>query len=125
MIQVWRDKGLHRVAVNLWLYIHHSDVIIGAVASEITILTIVYSTVYSSVDQGKDHWPLCGEFTGQMASNAEMFPFDDVIMLSRGSSVHIDGLVTVGDRTVALNIIARCSITQTPTGQWNIDNVSD
>ena len=32
---------------------------------------------------------------------------------------------TVGDRTVALNIIARCSITQTPTGQWNIDNVAE
>ena len=30
-------------------------------------------------------------------------------------------LYTVGDRTVALNIIARCSITQTPTGQWSID----
>ena len=34
------------------------------------------------------HWPLCGEFTGdrwfpaQMASNAEKFPFDDVIMYS-------------------------------------------
>ena len=32
------------------------------------------------------HWPLCGEFTGtgefpaQMTSNAEMFPFHDVIM---------------------------------------------
>ena len=35
------------------------------------------------------------------------------------------GVYTVGDRTVALNIIARCSITQTPTGQWNIDNVAD
>ena len=32
---------------------------------------------------------------------------------------------TVGERTVALKIIARCSITQTPTGQWNIDNVAD
>ena len=29
---------------------------------------------------------------------------------------------TVEERTVALKIIARCSITQTPTGQWNIDN---
>ena len=33
------------------------------------------------------HWPLWGEFTGnrwfpaEMASNAEMFPFDDVIMI--------------------------------------------
>ena len=32
---------------------------------------------------------------------------------------------TVGERTVALKIIARCSMTQTPTGQWNIDNVAD
>ena len=30
--------------------------------------------------------------------------------------------ITVGERTVALKIIARWSITQTPTGQWNIDN---
>ena len=32
---------------------------------------------------------------------------------------------SIGDHTVALNIIARCSITQIRTGQWNIDNVSD
>ena len=33
--------------------------------------------------------------------------------------------ITVGERTVAVKIIARCSITQTPPGQWNIDNVAD
>ena len=53
----------------------------GTIASQITSLTIVYSTVYSGADQRKHqtprHWPLCGEFTGtgefpaQMASNAE------------------------------------------------------
>ena len=32
---------------------HHSDVIMGAMASQITSLTIVYSTVYSSADQRK------------------------------------------------------------------------
>ena len=31
---------------------------------------------------------------------------------------------TVGEQTVALKIIACCSVTQTPTGQWNIDNVA-
>ena len=49
-------------------------------ASEITSLTVVYSTVYSDADQRKQaarHWPLCGEFTGtgefpaQRASYAE------------------------------------------------------
>ena len=40
----------------------------GAIASQITSLTIVYWTVYS--EQIKEnikaprHWPLCGEFTG-------------------------------------------------------------
>ena len=48
--------------------LHYCDVIMGANASQITSLTIVYSTVYSGADQRKikapRHWPLCGEFTG-------------------------------------------------------------
>ena len=32
---------------------HYSDVTMGAIASQITSLTIVYSTVYSDADQGK------------------------------------------------------------------------
>ena len=48
-------------------WFHYNDVIMGAIASQITSLTIVYSTVYSA--QIKEnmkaplHWPLCGEFT--------------------------------------------------------------
>ena len=58
---------------------HYDDVIMGAIASHITSLTIVYSIVYQT--QIKEsikaprHWPLCGELTGefpaQMASYAE------------------------------------------------------
>ena len=33
--------------------IHHNDVIMGAMASQITSLTIVYSTVYSGADHRK------------------------------------------------------------------------
>ena len=49
----------------------------SAVPSEITSLTIVYSTVYSSADQIKHQSsaslasPVTGEFPAQMASNAE------------------------------------------------------
>ena len=51
----------------------------SAMASQITSLTIVYSTVYSGVDQRKIHAtglcegnsPVTGEFPVQMASNAE------------------------------------------------------
>ena len=39
----------------------------GTITSEITSLTIVYSTVYSGADKenikSPRHWPLCEEFT--------------------------------------------------------------
>ena len=60
----------------------------GAIASQITSLTIVYSIViptqFRENIKAPRHWPLCGEFTGtgefpaQRASNAK---FDDVIMV--------------------------------------------
>ena len=52
-----------------------------AMASEITKLVNVYSTVYSGTNQRKHQ--SSDEFPSQMASNAEyvsIFPFDDVIM---------------------------------------------
>ena len=67
---------------SLHLIDHYGDVIMDAIASLITSLTIVYSTVYSDADQKKNikaprHWPLCGnspgsgEFPPQMACNVE------------------------------------------------------
>ena len=52
---------------------HYSDVIMTTVASQITSLTVVYSTVYSSLDQSKrvENLPVTGEFPAQRASNAE------------------------------------------------------
>ena len=48
---------------------HYNDVVMGTMASQITNLTIVYSTVYPGADK-KDikaprHWPLRGEFPGR------------------------------------------------------------
>ena len=70
---------------------HYDDVRMDAIASQITSLTIVYSTFHSGADQSKHQssaslafvWgiqPGTGEFPAQMASNAENVPFDDVIM---------------------------------------------
>ena len=55
-------------------FIHYTEVIMGAIASQITSFTIVYSTVHSDVDQRKHQssaLPGTGEFPAQMASNAE------------------------------------------------------
>ena len=61
---------------------HYNDVIMGAIASQITSLTIVYSIVYSDADQRKHqssaslalcvgNSPWTGEFPAQMTSYAE------------------------------------------------------
>ena len=70
---------------------HYNDVIMGAMASQITSLTIVYSTVYSVEDQRKHQssaslafvWgshrrPVNSPHKGPVTR--KLFPFDDVIM---------------------------------------------
>ena len=63
-------------------YVHYNDVIMGAIASQITSLTIVYSSVHSDADQRKHqsvtglcagNSPGTGEFPAQMASYAKNF----------------------------------------------------
>ena len=70
---------------------HYSDVIMNTMSSQITSLTIVYSTVYSGADEKKhqssaslafvngiDWWPVNSSHKEPVTG--EMFPFDDVIM---------------------------------------------
>ena len=92
--------GLHLVQVMAcawrqwfitWNNIDYSDVIMGAIASQITSLTIVYSSVYSGADQRKHQSsaslafvrgihrrPVNSPHKGPVTR--KMFPFDDVIM---------------------------------------------
>ena len=70
---------------------HYSDVIMGTIASQITSLTIVYSTVYSSADQRKrqssaslafvrgiHRWPVNSPHKWPVTR--KMFPFYEVII---------------------------------------------
>ena len=56
------------LCLNTGSYRHYNDVIMSAMASQTTGISIVYSVVISGADQRKHqaprHWPLCGEFTG-------------------------------------------------------------
>ena len=72
-------------SVKVWqktvIFVHYTDVIMTTMASQITSLTVVYSTIYSDADQRKRQnsasLALCGEFIGtgefpaQRASYAE------------------------------------------------------
>ena len=70
---------------------HYNDVIMGAMASQITNLTIVYSTVYSGADQRKHQSSVSLAFVRGIHRSPvnsphkwpvmrKRFPFDDVIM---------------------------------------------
>ena len=68
---------------------HYTDVIMGAIASQITSLMIVYSIVYSDADQRKHQRSASqaflrgihrGNSTHKWPVTRKMFPFDDVIM---------------------------------------------
>ena len=72
---------------------HNNDIIMGAIASQITSLTIVYSIIYSDADQRKHQSSASLAFVrgihrGPVNSphkwpvTRKMFPFDDVIMKS-------------------------------------------
>ena len=80
--------------------IHHNDVIMSAMASQITSLKIVYSTVYSTVYadqrkhqssasmafvQGIHRWPVILLHKGPVTR--KIFPFDDVIMSPIGATL--------------------------------------
>ena len=79
------NKYLFAAAELKILFEHYNDVTMSLLASQITCLTIVYSTVYLRADQRKHQnsaslvvvwgihrWPV----------TRKMFPFDDVIILN-------------------------------------------
>ena len=79
---------------------HFNDVIMGAIASQITSVTIVYSIVYSDADQRKHQSSASLAFVrgihrGPVSSPHNwpvtriMFPFDDVIMRTEINYVSI------------------------------------
>ena len=80
--------------VQVLVCFHYGDLVMGRMASQITSLTIVYSTVYSSADQRKHQssaslafvrgirrGPVNSPQKGQVTR--KMCPFDDVIMYMR------------------------------------------
>ena len=84
-------NAVHNLSTMQW--IHYGDVIMGAMTSQITSFTIVYSTVYSGAKQRKHQssaslalvrvihrWPVNSPHKWPVTRNR--FPFDDVIVRS-------------------------------------------
>ena len=84
-----------RTELRLW-YSHYNDVILGAIASQITSIMTDYSTVYSGADQikhqssaslafvrGIHRWPVNSPHKWPVTR--KMFPFDDIIVVTGDS----------------------------------------
>ena len=87
----WSNSGVYGWAPSEANGNHYSDVTMGAMVSQITSLTIVYSIIYSGANQtkhqsseslalmrGKHRWPVNSPYKWPVKQ--KMFPFDDVIM---------------------------------------------
>ena len=120
---------------------HYNDVMMGTIASQITSLTIVYSTVYSDADQRKHQSSrvtgLCagnspgtgtGEFPAQMASNVENVSFWWRLMKKRDWAVPVNRVCLPQGREhklpVDLNIKLPCNLSPTPPSQSPFVNLS-
>ena len=92
---------------------HYNDIILGAIASQITSLTIVYSTVYSDADHRKHQSPASLAFVRGIHRWPANFPhkgpvtFDDVIMVLLIWISYWTKWVTV---TYRIAIIMSCSV---------------
>ena len=84
-----KNQGIKSHGIGI---VHYDDVIMGAMASQITSLTVVYSTVYSDADQRKHLSSASLAFVRGIPSGPvnsphkrpvtrKMFPFSDVIMV--------------------------------------------
>ena len=91
-IPVLVRRHLYIDTVPVITLLHYGDVIMNAIASQITSLTIVYSTVYLDADQSKHQSSaslafVWGIHRGPVNSphkwpvTRKLFPFDDVIMV--------------------------------------------
>ena len=116
--------------VCIWI-IYYSDIIMGAMASQITSLTIVYSTVYSGADQRKHQssaslvfargihrWLVNSPHKGQVTR--KMFPFDDVMMCNSCIYHNVEALFSKLEVTLLCNMSGnRCILFIT---NWTYDN---
>ena len=90
--QCWSRTNFSDILIEIHTFsFHYDDVIMSTIASQITSLTIVYSTIYSGADQSKHQSSaslafVWGIHRGPVNSphkwpvTRKMFPFDDVIM---------------------------------------------
>ena len=102
---------------------HHRDVIMSAMASQITGVSTVYSTISTGADQRKHQsskslafvrgihrWLVNSPHKGLL--RRKMFPFDDIILIDSGN----DGFVPSGKKPFSEAVLTKISNMSMPYG---------
>ena len=118
---------------------YYNDVIMGAMPSQITSLTIVYSTIYSGGDQRKHQSSvslafvrgITGEFPAQMASNAQNisirwrhYEYRIYNELSTGTNQMVTTLHTFQMISMREKVFILIEISLKPASKRSADNMS-
>ena len=111
--EIWNTFSERNISIS-----HYDDVIMSAMVSEITSLTIVYSTVYSGVDRRKNQssaslafvcgihrWPV--NFPHKWPVTRKIIPFDDVIM-----NVAIDPIPGSHSTDIVIDLLTENNMTR-------------
>ena len=85
LIYIWINSWINnREAGDLRRYRAHYDVIVMIPSiSDVSVrseITLKYGRMEQYKPRASETWHITGDFPAQRSSNAEMFPFDDVIM---------------------------------------------
>ena len=136
-------KWRNRTNAGVSTVFHQNDVIMGAIESQITSLTIVYSTVCSDVDERKHQtsaslafvwgihrWPVNSRHKWPVTR--KMFPFDDVIIIWYNAIMDSDTTVFMPGQTTTtwqmclkllLHFIPYMFVTGKITSPWDSSNL--
>ena len=119
----------HNTYRRTYIIWHYSEAIMGAMASQFTVVSIVYSTVSSGVGHRKHHssasLALCGEFTNgrwiplKLPATRKMFPFDDVILDLAVGDIVIMKKIIKGICSKSFNLVLSDTLSR-----WILSNFS-
>ena len=128
---IWPDgtKALPQYWFIISEVFHYNDIIMGAIASQITSLTIVFSAVYLDTDKRKQQSSASLAFVRgihrrpvnsphKWPVTRKMFPFDDVIMCGIHTRAILQRVHKPFFRILSLKCILSKSLPHPPMGQW-------
>ena len=126
---VRREHVISPTVYTVYITAHYCDVIMVAIASQITSLTIVYSMVYSGADQRKrqssaslvfvrriHRWPI--NYMHRWLVTRKMFSFDDVIIYPSEVYIRLNDVLCLSMHLFFCKLLTHINIMQPENAKY-------